>query len=117
MAEDTGRLAERLAKLEGLLEGMLPHLATKADVQAVRDELSADVQAVRDELSADVQTVREGLSADVQTVREGLSADVQAVREELSSVKYDTLWLKRLFWVGVVAVLIPLFRDLLGFLP
>ena len=32
MAEDTGRLAERLAKLEGLLEGMLPHLATKADV-------------------------------------------------------------------------------------
>ena len=106
MAEDTGRLAERLAKLEGLLEGMLPHLATKADVQAVRDELSADVQAVR-----------EGLSADVQTVREGLSADVQTVREELSSVKYDTLWLKRLFWVGVVAVLIPLFRDLLGFLP
>ena len=84
MAEDTGRLAERLAKLEGLLEGMLPHLATKADVQAVREELSADVQAVR---------------------------------EELSSVKYDTLWLKRLFWVGVVAVLIPLFRDLLGFLP
>ena len=106
MAEDTGRLAERLAKLEGLLEGMLPHLATKADVQAVRDELSADVQAVR-----------EGLSADVQAVREELSADVQAVREELSSVKYDTLWLKRLFWVGVVAVLIPLFRDLLGFLP
>ena len=95
MAEDTGRLAERLAKLEGLLEGMLPHLATKADVQAVREELSADVQ----------------------TVREGLSADVQAVRVELSSVKYDTLWLKRLFWVGVVAVLIPLFRDLLGFLP
>ena len=95
MAEDTGRLAERLAKLEGLLEGMLPHLATKADVQAVREELSADVQAVR----------------------EGLSADVQTVREELSSVKYDTLWLKRLFWVGVVAVLIPLFRDLLGFLP
>ena len=84
MAEDTDRLAERLAKLEGLLEGMLPHLATKADVQAVREELSADVQTVR---------------------------------EELSSVKYDTLWLKRLFWVGVVAVLIPLFRDLLGFLP
>ena len=95
MAEDTDRLAERLAKLEGLLEGMLPHLATKADVQAVREELSADVQ----------------------TVREELSANVQAVREELSSVKYDTLWLKRLFWVGVVAVLIPLFRDLLGFLP
>ena len=95
MAEDTDRLAERLAKLEGLLEGMLPHLATKADVQAVREELSADVQTVREELSADVQTVR----------------------EELSSVKYDTLWLKRLFWVGVVAVLIPLFRDLLGFLP
>ena len=84
MAEDSDRLAERLAKLEGLLEGMLPHLATKADVQAVREELSADVQTVR---------------------------------EELSSVKYDTLWLKRLFWVGVVAVLIPLFRDLLGFLP
>ena len=41
----------------------------------------------------------------------------QTVREELSSVKYDTLWLKRLFWVGVVAVLIPLFRDVLGFLP
>ena len=93
MAEDSDRLAERLAKLEGLLEGMLPHLATKADVQAVREELSADVQ----------------------TVREELSANVQAVREELSSVKYDTLWLKRLFWVGVVAVLIPLFRDLLGF--
>ena len=50
-------------------------------------------------------------------VREELSADVQTVRAELSSVKYDTLWLKRLFWVGVVAVLIPLFRDLLGFLP
>lgn len=73
MAEDTDRLAERLAKLAGLLEGTLPHLATKADVQSVR--------------------------------------------EELSSVKYDTLWLKRLFWVGVAAVLIPLLRDLLGLLP
>ena len=51
----------------------------------------------------------------VAAVREELSANVQAVRAELSSVKYDTLWLKRLFWVGVVAVLIPLFRDLLGF--
>lgn len=73
MAEDTDRLAERLAKLAGLLEGTLPHLATKADVQSVR--------------------------------------------EKLSSVKYDTLWLKRLFWVGVAAVLIPLLRDLLGLLP
>jgi len=77
MAEDTDRLAERLAKLAGLLEGTLPHLATKADVQSVRVELS----------------------------------------NELSSVKYDTLWLKRLFWVGVAAVLIPLLRDLLGLLP
>ena len=90
MAEDTARLA----KLEGLLEGTLPHLATKADVQSVREELSLE-----DTLP-----------------HLATKADVQSVREELSSVKNDTLWLKRLFWVGVGAVLIPLIETVMRLL-
>ena len=39
-------IRERLARLEGLLQGESRHLATKADVQSVK----VDVEAIRSEL-------------------------------------------------------------------
>ena len=42
-----GALAETLARIEATLAATLPHLATKADIAALRSETKADIAGVR----------------------------------------------------------------------
>lgn len=57
-------IRERLARLEGLLQGESRHLATKADVQSVK----VDVEAIRSELRALRWLLGIGLTAGVAGV-------------------------------------------------
>lgn len=61
--------SERLSRLEGAYE----HLATKADVERVRADLSRDIGQVRSE---------------VERVRTDLSRDIEQVRSELRGMKW-----------------------------
>ncbi len=75
---------ERLARIEGAYE----HLATKADLQAVKSELQGDMAAVKSELQG----------------------DIAVVQSELRILKW-------LIGIGVAGLLFPLLRDLLAQLP
>ena len=51
-------------------------VATKSDLQHLRDELKGDIQHLRDELKADIQHLRDELKGDSQNLREELKADM-----------------------------------------
>jgi hypothetical protein len=51
-------------------------VATKSDLQHLRDELKGDIQHLRDELKADIQHLRDELKGDIQNLREELKADM-----------------------------------------
>ena len=113
---------ERLVKVEGLLEESHKHVATKADVQAVKSDLQVEIAGVQAALQieiagtkSDLQAEIAGVRVDVQSVRTELvgvqaalqaeiadvRVDVQSVRTELADVKSDMRWLKWLLGAGV----------------
>ncbi len=54
---ETADLTERVSRLEGAYE----HLATKADIAALRGELKTDIAALRGELKADIAELKGSL--------------------------------------------------------
>ena len=56
---------ERIARMEGQIE----HMATRADIERVRADLSAEIQRVRADLSAEIERVRADLTADTERLR------------------------------------------------
>ena len=49
------------------------NLATKEDLQVVKEELTRDIQSVKEELTKDIQSVKEELTKDIQSVKEKVS--------------------------------------------
>lgn len=89
---------ERLAKIEGVIEGSYKHLATRGDVQTVRTDLvgvKAELQEEGAGVKTDVQAVRTelaGLKAELHAVKTelaGVQTELQAVKTELAGVKTD----------------------------
>ncbi len=93
---------ERLARIEGAYE----HLATKADLQAVKSELQGDMATVKSELQGAIAAVQSELQGDIATVQ----SDMAAVKSELRLLKW-------LMGIGIAGILFPLLRDLLVQLP
>ena len=96
---------ERLAKVESLLEEPHKHVATKADVQAVKSALQSEIAGVR----VDVRSVRTELVG----VQATLKSEIAGVRYELKSeifrselkslmadIKSDLRWIKWLLGIG-----------------
>ncbi len=68
--------AEAVVREQSLL---LEHnLATKADIEALRQETKADIEALRQETKADIELVR----ADIEALRQETKAGIEALRQE-----------------------------------
>lgn len=89
---------ERLAKIEGVIEGSYKHLATRGDVQTVRTDLvgvKAELQEEGAGVKTDVQAVRTelaGLKAELHAVKTelaGVQTELQAVKTKLAGVQTD----------------------------
>lgn len=89
---------ERLAKIEGVIEGSYKHLATREDVQAVRTDLvgvKAELQEEGAGIKADVQAVKTELASikaelhAVKTELAGVQTELQAVKTKLAGVQTD----------------------------
>lgn len=89
---------ERLAKIEGVIEGSYKHLATREDVQTVRTDLvgvKAELQEEGAGVKTDVQAVRTELASikaelhAVKTELAGVKTELHAVKTELAGVKTD----------------------------
>ena len=75
--------SERIARIEGAYE----HLATKADVEAVKTavhEVRTEVQTVKTGLQAEIQTVKSDLREEMQTLKSELQTDIQSVSSEIA---------------------------------
>ncbi len=104
---------ERLARIEGAYE----HLATKADLQAVKSELQGDIAAVRSELQGDIAAVKSELQGGMAAVKSELQGDIAAVKSDIAVVKSEQRALKWMMGIGIAGILYPLLRDLLTQLP
>lgn len=85
--QSSSPLGERVARLEGAYE----HLATKADVNAVR----TDLEKVRTEVES-VRTEVESVRTEVQSVRTEGESGRSELRSEISSLRADvraTRWM------------------------
>jgi len=62
------------------------NLATKADIETLRQETKADIAAVR----ADVEKLRLETSADVEKLRQETKADIAAVQADVEKLRQET---------------------------
>ena len=80
------------ADVESLRQG------TKADIESLRQGTKADlakveaaVEALRQETKADIEALRQGTKADIETLRQGTKADLAKVEARIEAVKADLL--------------------------
>ena len=77
----TGGVDSMMSTVEGLLEESHKHVATKADVQAVKSALQSEIAGVRYELKSEI----------IRSEQKSLMADI----------KSDLRWLKWLLGIGI----------------
>ena len=65
-------------------------LATKADIEALRQATKADIAGVQQE----IETLRLATKADIEALRQATKVDIAGVRREIETLKVDLLkWL------------------------
>jgi chromosome segregation ATPase len=87
LEEEMGEVRAILRRIEpliGRVEAQIPYLATKAEVESVRRDLSGEIASVRHDLSGEIASVRHDLSGEIASVRQDLSGEIASVRHELS---------------------------------
>ena len=55
-------------------------VATKTDLQYLRDELKSDIHSLRNELKGDIQNLRVATKSDLQHLRDELKGDMRALQ-------------------------------------
>ena len=55
-------------------------VATKTDLQYLRDELKSDIHSLRNELKGDIQNLRVATKSDLQHLRDELKGDMHALQ-------------------------------------
>ena len=77
-------------------------VATKTDLQHLREELKADIQHLRDELKADMLNLRNEFKSDIHALRNEFKADMLNLRNEFKAdiqalqLSFETTLEKRL---------------------
>jgi hypothetical protein len=87
LEEEMGEVRAILRRIEPLIvriDAQIPYLATKAEVESVRRDLSGEIASVRHDLSGEIASVRHDLSGEIASVRQDLSGEIASVRHELS---------------------------------
>ncbi len=110
VAFDTHRYVKRLTgsgfteqQAETLAEEQIAflnaNLATKADIESLRQETKADIESLRQETKAGIESLRQETKAGIESLR-------QETKAEISSVKADLV--KWMFGVSVAQTTIIL---------
>ena len=55
-------------------------VATKTDLQHLRDEMQADIKSLRVELKGDIKNLRDELKGDIRNLRDELKGDMHALQ-------------------------------------
>ncbi len=106
------------AIVEGITAADTSELATKADIQDVRNEikdvesaLRSDIQDVRTE----IKDVESALRTEIKDVESALRSDIQDVRTEIkhleASFSTDLKWIKGFGAIIVAVLVVPILAD------
>ena len=70
------------------------NLATKADIETLRQATKADIEALRQATKADIEALRQATKADIEALRQATKADIAGVQREIEALKVALLqWL------------------------
>ena len=92
--EEMGEVRAILRRIEPLIvriDAQIPYLATKAEVEGVRRDLSGEIASVRQDLSGEIATVRHELSGAIAGVRHEVSGDIATLRTEAVTFRGEIL--------------------------
>ncbi len=91
----TERQAETLAEEHVAL--LNTNLATKADIESLRQaakvdiaEIKADIDALRQSTKADIESLRQATKADIETLRLETKADIARVEASVNALRQST---------------------------
>ena len=84
----TEKQAETLAEEHVAL--LNANLATKADIETLRQGTKADIETLRQGTKADIETLRQGTKADIETLRQGTKADIARVEASVETLRQET---------------------------
>ena len=62
-----------------LAEGLTDHIATKADIEQLRDATKADIEQLRDAMKADIEKLHIATTADIEQLRSELRQSEQRI--------------------------------------
>jgi hypothetical protein len=82
---DVKGILGRLEPLIVRMDAILPHLATKADLAAVRGDLSSEIERTKGDLSAEIARTRGDLSAEIARTRGDISAEIATINGNLAT--------------------------------
>ena len=88
---------------------LVNELATKGDLQAVRQEIGTsrqEIQTVRQELKGDIEALRQELKGDIETLRQELKGDIEALRQELKGDIKVLEWKMKLWFVLLTTLIL-----------
>ncbi len=75
------------ADIEGLRQGTQADIEvlrqeTKADIDALRQETKANIDALRQETKANIEILRQETKTNIEILRQGTKADIEVLRQE-----------------------------------
>ncbi|MFQ5984732.1 MAG: hypothetical protein ACE5LL_04360 [Alphaproteobacteria bacterium] len=82
-------IAETVAKMLGILDGALPHLATKAELAETKAVLTADLADTKAVLKADLADTNAVLKADLADTKAVLRAELAETKAALKAELAD----------------------------
>ncbi len=102
IAFDTHRFVKRLTgsgftelQAETLAEEQVAllntNLATKVDIEALRQGTKADIEALKQATKADIEALRQETKADIEALRQGTKADMAQVKADLLKWMFSAL--------------------------
>ena len=91
------------------------NLATRNTVAEDKSELSANITAVEQRLSANITAVEQRLSGKIAAVDQKLSDEIAKVRQEAVEVKWKMSVMHWMLSFVLIAVVLPLAREIILF--
>ncbi len=83
------------------------NLATKADIEALRQATKADIEALRQATKADIEALRQATKADIEALRQETRANIEALKSDLLKWLFGALIAQGGLIVALIKLLAP----------